>query len=227
VNARNMAVTVGVLVDKAAVIEAAVQRALESEARISVQQGALIAEMLHAFLEAIGAPRTLAVQRVMRSLLSQAAAGGVLVVSPADAQSAFAEVREVLARGIRDEVEGELREQRDARALPAPRAVSVDPVEPERPDAVDVESASEGREAIADAEVVEDEPPPQHFIEAYGGDLRLAKSAWEVHERQREERARREAERGPSLGIWRPSAFVGRHDIFGGDSSMRSPDGGV
>ncbi len=226
-DAQRSMVSAGIAIDKLAQLEASVQRARESEGRLAETNAAQLVAVVELFFEAVGMPLSPSVRAVLRGLLEQAGAGATLSVSPADAQVAFADVRETIAAELRGEIEQELRArvepdwQPERLGLPAPsdEASEAEPGELAAPRTV-VRTVTEAEPEIADAEVVEyDDEVPQQYVHGYGE--KLARQMWERDKRRNAERERKEAERPASLITTRPSA----HHI---DSPrIPSPGGGV
>lgn len=145
-NVQSIAVAIGVLSDKASMLERLLVEAEERKMRLAGDQAEVIAALLRAFVDALGLRGSKSAPRVIRALLTQASAGDVLVVSPADAEVLQAEVRERHCAGLRRGIEAE------RLALPAPddELVEADPVKA-------ITGDTDGGEVIEEADVVEDE----------------------------------------------------------------------
>ena len=92
-NVQGISIAVGVLLDKARQLEQVLQESEERRARLDAAQAQVVAALLEAFCEALGVDGAPSLRSVMRGLLEQASAGGVLVVQPSEAEALRVEVR--------------------------------------------------------------------------------------------------------------------------------------
>jgi hypothetical protein len=203
---QSLAIATGVLIDKALLLDALVERIEDRQVQLSQAQGQAIGAVIELALGGLGVPVTPAVRAVVAGLLQQAGRGDVLAVSPAVAEPARADVRAAIMA--------------DERGLPAP---AVDDQEPD-----DVVTESEPVEhddvEVVDAVVVDElEEPPQHYRDAYPTEA-AAKQAWNARLRREAQQAQREADKPPSFTSYRRSVHRGLGDIF--QSTMRNPPGG-
>jgi hypothetical protein len=209
---QSLAIAVGVLMDKAILLDSIVQGIEDREVRLNAAAGQQLAALLELYHAALGIPVTPAARSALRELLTQAGRGGALSVSPATAELARADVRAAILaeRGLPAPVNDDDKE---------PDAVDIVVTQPEPgPVPDDVEVLDE----VVDAEVVPD-AVPRHYLEAYRGDEQFARSAWEQQKRNEADRVRREAQPPPAFTSYRPSVHRGFGDIF--QSTMRNPPG--
>jgi hypothetical protein len=138
------AIATGVLIDKALLLDALVERIEDRQVQLSQAQGQAIGAVIELALGALGVPVTPSMRAVIADLLQQAGRGDVLAVSPAVGEPARADVRAAMLA--------------DERGLPAP-AVDDDqgPAEVEvvEPAAI---LADDPEPEVVDAEVVEADP---------------------------------------------------------------------
>ncbi len=122
--ARDAAVTFGVLTDKTASLEEAAERAAERQAAVAEGQAQLLAEVVRVYFDAVGLPFDAGGRKLLAGLLRQASEPGVaLAASPEYAEMARRELVEALAGEIRarlPDLEPEWEERRPL-GLPAPR----------------------------------------------------------------------------------------------------------
>ena len=144
---QSLAISIGIVLDKASQLAAAMRELEDREVRLAQDQAQLINVILGHALEALGIP-TDPLRSVMRQLLEQATTGGPYFVSPAVAQQAYADIRQHFER-----IAGAERRQ-----LPAGELAEPDEVSPENfADGVEVKAAEGEGEEVTDAEVVVDE----------------------------------------------------------------------
>ena len=99
-NVQSIAVSIGVLIDKARLLDDILQESEERQGRLAEAQAQVVAALLEAFCEALGVDGAPSLRSVMRGLLEQASAGEIMVVSPADSEALRAEVRGRLLAGV-------------------------------------------------------------------------------------------------------------------------------
>jgi hypothetical protein len=160
---QSLAIATGVLLDKAAALEAMIATAQEREVAVAEREAELIAQVIKRFVVAAVGPGMLGdlERKIVRSLLRQAAvdlSGGTLDIDVSDAErlrsEAKARLRAEIKAELRQEWEAEVEERlareraaREQLALPAPEP-EPDPV-PDEPEP-DVE--------VVTGEVVPEEP---------------------------------------------------------------------
>lgn len=207
-DARNAAVSAGVLLDKARQADEQARVEEEHSSRLAAAEGQLLAAAVTHALEALelGASATAAMRRLIAQLLRQAGAGNPLATPQPEAQAARSAVRQHIAAELREELEREFRSRIEppwrAQRLALP-AASEAPAEP-------APMAGPRRVVRTDVEGGEDdsqEHVPRRLLEAYGGSERLARLA--MREAKRRERARLEVERRRpgALSGWAPSRW--------------------